>query len=401
AEKGMNYVGVICVAIFVVVTAMGLLLLARRGWKLVSAQAASSSAAAFARSSSISSEFAQQITPAMLIIAVFLPVLAAGSQQSYAVDIAVLVLIYIILGWGLNIVVGLAGMLDLGYVAFYAIGAYTYVLLSHYFGLSFWVCLPIAALLASLWGVILGFPVLRLRGDYLAIVTLAFGEIIRIVVENWGSLTNGPQGMAPSTKLTLFGLSFGRYDDNTFHQFFGIPHDPAYRIIFLYYVVFMVVIAVYFITMRLRKLPIARAWEALREDEIACRSLGINTVTTKLTAFAMGAMFGGIAGPFIAARSGSSIFPESFKFEESALVLAIVVLGGLGSQTGIVIAAAVLVGSSEFFRDLEEYRMLLFGMAMVSIMVWRPRGLISTRIPTVALKESKTISADLVKEGVG
>jgi branched-chain amino acid transport system permease protein len=153
--------------------------------------------------------------------------------------------------------------------------------------------------------------------------------------------------------------------------------------------------------MRLRKLPIARAWEALREDEIACRSLGINTVTTKLTAFAMGAMFGGIAGPFIAAHSGSSIFPESFQFEKSALVLAIVVLGGLGSQMGIVIAAVVLVGSSEFFRDLEEYRMLIFGLGMVAIMVWRPRGLISTRIPTVVLKESKGISADLVKEGVG
>jgi branched-chain amino acid transport system permease protein len=177
--------------------------------------------------------------------------------------------------------------------------------------------------------------------------------------------------------------------------------QPAYRVIFLYYVVFMVVIAVYFVTMRLRTQPIARAWEALREDEIACRSLGINTVTTKLTAFAMGAMFGGIGGPFLAARAGSSIFPESFRFEESALVLAIVVLGGLGSQTGIVIAAAVLVGTSEFFRDLEEYRMLLFGLGMVAIMVWRPRGLISTRIPTVALKEKKTISADLVKEGAG
>jgi branched-chain amino acid transport system permease protein len=301
----------------------------------------------------------------------------------------------------LNIVVGLAGMLDLGYVAFYAIGAYTYVLLSHYFGLSFWLCLPMAAVLASLWGVILGFPVLRLRGDYLAIVTLAFGEIIRIVVENWESLTNGPQGMSPGAKLTFFGLSFGRYEENTFHQFFDIPYNPAYRIIYLYYIVFIVVIVVYFITMRLRTLPIARAWEALREDDIACRSLGINTVTTKLTAFAMGALFGGIAGPFFVAWSGSSIFPESFKFEESALVLAIVVLGGLGSQMGIVIAAVVLVGSSEFFRDLEEYRMLIFGLGMVAIMVWRPRGLISTRIPTVVLKESKGISADLVKEGVG
>jgi branched-chain amino acid transport system permease protein len=155
-----------------------------------------------------------------------------------------------------------------------------------------------------------------------------------------------------------------------------------------------------FATQRLRKLPIGRAWEAMREDEIACRSLGINITTTKLTAFAIGAMFGGIAGSFFATRQGF-ISPESFTFQESALILAVVVLGGLGSQIGVVIAAVVLIGSSEFFRELSEYRMLIFGMSMVAIMVWRPRGLIASRAPTVVLKERKDISGALVKEGVG
>ena len=348
-------------------------------------------------------QFVQQFAPGLLVVAVILPILVAGPQERYALDTAIQVLTYIMLGWGLNIVVGLAGLLDLGYVAFYAVGAYSYALIATEFGWSFWVCLPLAGAFAALWGIILGFPVLRLRGDYLAIVTLAFGEIIRVVLLNWYSLTNGPDGISRIPKITFFGLSFDRFgggDATKFHEFFGLAYDPIYRIIFLYYVILVLALMVNFATTRLRRLPIGRAWEAMREDEIACRSLGINITTTKLTAFSIGAMFGGFAGSFFATRQGF-ISPESFVFQESALVLAVVVLGGLGSQIGVVIAAVVLIGSSEFFRELSEYRMLIFGACMVAIMVWRPRGLIASRAPTVVLKERKSISGANVKEGVG
>jgi branched-chain amino acid transport system permease protein len=324
----------------------------------------------------------------------------AGDQQRYALDTAIQILTYIMLGWGLNVVVGLAGLLDLGYVAFYAVGAYSYALISTQFGWSFWVCLPLAGMFAAFWGIILGFPVLRLRGDYLAIVTLAFGEMIRILLLNWQSLTNGPNGISRIPKPSFFGLSFDRLGDNTFHGFFGLEYSNMHRIIFMYYLILVLALLVNFVTKRLRRLPIGRAWEALREDEIACRSLGINTVTTKLTAFAIGAMFGGFAGSFFATRQGF-ISPESFTFQESALVLAIVVLGGLGSQVGVAVAAVVLIGSSEFFRDLQDYRMLIFGLSMVGIMVWRPRGIIGSREPTVILKERKSISGSLVREGAG
>jgi branched-chain amino acid transport system permease protein len=322
------------------------------------------------------------------------------------------ILIYVMLGWGLNIVVGLAGLLDLGYVAFYAVGAYSYALLAKTFGLSFWVLLPISGILASFWGILLGFPVLRLRGDYLAIVTLAFGEIIRLVIINWTALTNGYAGIGGIPRPTLFGIPFTAAD-NGFAAVFGLQFSPAYRVIFLYYVILALALLTAFVTVRLRRLPVGRAWEALREDEIACRSLGINTTNTKLTAFAMGAMFAGFAGSFFATRQGF-ISPESFTFLESATILSIVVLGGMGSQIGVAIAAIVMIGGTEIMRDLDflkrifgqtfdptQYRMLIFGFAMVVIMVWRPRGLISTREPSVVLKERKTIAADLVKEGHG
>jgi branched-chain amino acid transport system permease protein len=381
------------IAVFVVVTAMLLVLAARR--VLAAIGIVSRPAAA-----SFLEELGAQFALAILVIALALPMLVVGTQQSYALDTAIQVLMYIMLGWGLNVVVGLAGLLDLGYVAFYAVGAYSYALIATQFGWSFWVCLPLAGMLAAAWGIILGFPVLRLRGDYLAIVTLAFGEIVRIVLLNWQSLTNGPNGISRIPRPSLFGLTFDRNGENTFHAFFGLEYNGVYRLIFMYYLILALALLVNFVTSRLRKLPLGRAWEALREDEIACRSLGINTVTTKLTAFAIGAMFAGFAGSFFATRQGF-ISPESFTFHESALVLAIVVLGGLGSQLGIVVAAVALIGSSEFFRDLEEYRMLIFGASMVAIMVWRPRGLVSSRTPTVALKESKIISASHVKEGHG
>jgi branched-chain amino acid transport system permease protein len=318
-------------------------------------------------------------------LAVVLPFMPFAERN--LIDKLTLILIYIMLGWGLNIVVGLAGLLDLGYVAFYAIGAYAYALLSLHFGLSFWVCLPLAGLLAALFGIMLGFPVLRLRGDYLAIVTLGFGEIIRVVLLNWQAVTNGPNGITGIDRPTLFGLKFAAAAPDggtTFADFFGIEYSPVQRVYFLYYLILALALMTTAFAQRIRRLPTGRAWEALREDEIACRSLGMNPVTVKLSAFAIGASFAGLAGSFFATRQGF-ISPESFSFIESATILAIVVLGGMGSQIGIVLAAILLVGLPEWFRDLAEYRMLVFGGAMVLIMLWRPQGLLSRREPTILL----------------
>jgi len=339
---------------------------------------------------------------------------ALGPQGSikWIDNYGIQILIYIMLGWGLNIVVGLAGLLDLGYVAFYAVGAYSYALLAKTFGLSFWVLLPLAGILASFWGIILGFPVLRLRGDYLAIVTLAFGEIIRLILINWVDFTSGYAGISGIPRPTLFGIPFNA-SDTGFAATFGLEFSPIHRTIFLYYLILALALLTAFVTTKLRRLPIGRAWEALREDEIACRSLGINTTATKLTAFATGAMFAGFAGSFFAARQGF-ISPESFTFMESANILAIVVLGGMGSLWGVVIAAVALVGGFELMREMDflklifgadfdptQYRTLLFGAAMVGIMLWKPRGLISTREPTAFLKERKAVSGSLVTEGHG
>jgi branched-chain amino acid transport system permease protein len=337
------------------------------------------------------------LAPALLIFTFLVPVIFY--DQRYILDLAILVLTYVMLGWGLNVVVGLAGLLDLGYVAFYAVGAYSYALLATNFGWSFWICLPLAGILAALWGVMLGFPVLRLRGDYLAIVTLAFGEIIRLVIINWQSLTGGPNGVTGIPRPTLFGIPLTNTDDGL-AALLGIEFSPTQRIVFLFYLILAMALLTNWVTIRLRRLPIGRAWEALREDEVACRALGINTTTTKLTAFAIGAMFGGFAGAFFATRQGF-ISPESFTFQESALVLAIVVLGGMGSQLGVALAALTMIGGFELFRGLEIYRMLVFGWAMVLIMIWRPRGLIGHRAPTVYLTKAQAISSDLVKEGHG
>jgi branched-chain amino acid transport system permease protein len=324
----------------------------------------------------------------LVIFAALIPVLFFWNLR--LVDVVTVILLYTMLGWGLNIVVGLAGLLDLGYVAFYAIGAYTYALLSVHFGVSFWLCLPLAALAAMSFGVLLGFPVLRLRGDYLAIVTLGFGEIIRVILLNWAAVTGGPNGIMQIPGPGLFGLDF-KYNaapGTGFAEFFGLPYDRAYGMIFLYYVIFLMALGTTLFAQRMRRLPTGRAWEALREDEIACRSLGINPVTVKLSAFAIGASFAGLAGVFFATRQGL-VTPESFTFIESATILAIVVLGGMGSQMGIVLAAVLLVGLPEWARDLREYRMLAFGGAMVLIMLWRPQGLLSHRSPTVTLGGGK------------
>jgi branched-chain amino acid transport system permease protein len=346
-------------------------------------------------------------------------VMALGSSGSlkWIDSYGIQILIYVMLGWGLNIVVGLAGLLDLGYVAFYAVGAYSYTLLATTFHLSFWICLPIAGILAACWGMILGFPVLRLRGDYLAIVTLAFGEIIRTILINWTAFSGGSAGISSIPKITFFGLVFADRP-GSFDEFFGMDYSPIHGKLFLYYVILALALLTNFASLRLRRLPIGRAWEALREDEIACRSLGINTTNTKLTAFALGAFFAGLAGSFFAVRQGF-VSPESFTFSESATILAIVVLGGMGSQIGVALAAVALIGGFEMLRELgflqtlmaqvfgiedfdpTQYRGLLFGLAMVVMMVLRPRGFVSTRAPSIFLKQRKAVSGDLVKEGHG
>ena len=368
----------------------------------VSSKTAAAAAAGRRRKAALERWGSLALGALMLVVALTLP-FAMGAlfpgQQRYVVDLGILVLTYVMLGWGLNIVVGLAGLLDLGYVAFYAVGAYSYALLAQYFGLSFWICLPLAGILAAFWGIILGFPVLRLRGDYLAIVTLAFGEVIRVVLLNWYDFTGGPDGISRIPRPSFFGIEFSR-GEGGFADTFGLEYSSIHRIIFLYYLILALALLTNFVTLRMRKLPVGRAWEALREDEIACRSLGINTRNVKLSAFALGAMFGGFAGSFFATRQGF-ISPESFTFIESAIILAIVVLGGLGSQKGVVFASLVMIGGFEVFRQLAEYRMLVFGGVMVLIMVWRPRGLVSSRVPSVFLKRRKAIGSEFVAQGEG
>ncbi|MDH6269638.1 branched-chain amino acid transport system permease protein [Rhizobium sp. SG_E_25_P2] len=355
---------------------------------------------------------------AILAVAIYplISISLVGLQPSlkFIDNFGIQILIYVMLGWGLNIVVGLAGLLDLGYVAFYAVGAYSYALLSQHFGFSFWILLPLAGILAAFWGVILGFPVLRLKGDYLAIVTLAFGEIIRLVLINWKEVTNGSAGISGIPKASIFGIwSFDVGAANNFAKSFELPMSSVYYKIFLFYLILALCLVTAYVTIRLRRMPIGRAWEALREDEIACRSLGINTTNTKLTAFAIGAMFGGFAGSFFAVRQGF-VSPESFVFLESAIILAIVVLGGMGSLVGIAVAAVAMVGGTELLRNMEFlklifgpeftpelYRMLIFGLAMVVIMVWKPRGFVGSREPTAFLFERKNVSGSFTKEGHG
>ncbi len=312
---------------------------------------------------------------AALLIAVSWPFFAGRN----AVDIATLAMIYVMLGLGLNIVVGFAGLLDLGFVGFYAVGAYTYALLFHWAGWSFWEALPLAGAASALFGFLLGFPVLRLRGDYLAIVTLGFGEIIRLLLINLTSFTGGPDGISGIPKPTVLGLEMARSPSTeggtTFHQMLGLDFSTGHMVIFLYLMALLLALVTLLVSNRLVRMPIGRSWEALREDEIACRSLGLNPMKIKLSAFTLGAMFAGFGGAFFAARQGI-VNPESFTFIESALILSIVVLGGMGSQLGVIIAAIVLTVLPEMAREFSEYRMLIFGLVMVLMMVWRPQGLL-------------------------
>jgi branched-chain amino acid transport system permease protein len=280
--------------------------------------------------------------------------------STYQTNVMTTALMYVVLGLGLNIVVGLAGLLDLGFVAFYAVGAYTYGLLNLHYGLGFWTVLPIGGLLAATFGILLGFPVLRLRGDYLAIVTLGFGEIIRLILENWGEFSKGPSGISNISRPSFFGMEL------------SLEHS----ILYIYYLMVLFVVVTIFVVNRLQDSRLGRAWIALREDEIACQAMGIDKRKTKLVAFSLGAFWAGIVGVVFAAKT-TFINPASFTFLESAIILSIVVLGGMGSIIGVIFGALILILMPEYLRALSEYRMLAFGAILVCMMIFRPQGLFS------------------------
>ncbi|MBI5519617.1 MAG: branched-chain amino acid ABC transporter permease [Desulfovibrio sp.] len=283
--------------------------------------------------------------------------------ERYAHDVAISVLVYIILGLGLNVVVGLAGLLDLGYIAFFGVGAYTYALMSVHFGLSFWLCLPISGCFAAIAGCIIGYPTLRMRGDYLAIVTLGFGEIVRIVINNWMSLTNGPNGILGIKAPGAYWFNKGSFE-----------HIWLNNLEQLYFVILGLAVFTIVAVYRLNYSRIGRAFEAVREDQTAAELMGVNTLRLKLLAYALGAVFGGLAGTFFAARM-KFVSPESFTFIESAMVLAMVVLGGMGSIPGVILGSLALIALPEVFRGFELYRMFVFGGVMAVMMLFRPRGL--------------------------
>jgi len=309
------------------------------------------------------------------------------------VRITNLAILFVLLSLGLNIVVGFAGLLDLGYVAFYAVGAYTYALLaSPHFNihLPFWIILPIGAAIACLFGVLLGTPTLKLRGDYLAIVTLGFGEIIRIFLNNLSepfNLTNGPKGITTIDPIRVLGLDFSNTTSVA-----GLAMSGTIK---YYYFLLAVLVLVVIVNLRLQDSRIGRAWEAIREDEVAARAMGINTTHMKLLAFAMGASFGGIAGGMFSSIQGF-ISPESFILTESVMVLSMVVLGGMGNIWGVILGAILLSFVPEILRytvepvqrwifgrsiiDPEVIRMLLFGVAMVAMMLFRPAGLFPSAV---------------------
>jgi branched-chain amino acid transport system permease protein len=308
--------------------------------------------------------------PGLIAVALF-AIAFPFTFSIYQTNIMITALIYVVTGLGLNIVVGLAGLLDLGYVAFYAVGAYSYALLNYHFGLTFWMVLPIGAALGLLFGVLLGFPVLRLKGDYLAIVTLGFGEIIRLILENWNAFSFGPSGIANIPRPGLFGLEL------SLHQV----------TIYLYFLMIGLALFTIFVVKRLQESRIGRAWIALREDEIACQAMGIDKTKTKLSAFAMGATWAGMAGVVFAAKT-TFINPASFTIWESIIILCVVVLGGMGSVVGVIFGAMVLILLPEYLRAFSEYRMLLFGMIMVIMMVFRPGGIVPTVRRTYKFKKN-------------
>lgn len=290
--------------------------------------------------------------PVVFVIFTCLPFML----PDYYVDVLIFAGIYAVLALGLNVIVGFAGLLNLGFAAFYAIGAYTYALLNTRAGLDFWLCLPLAGVFASLAGLFLAIPALRLKGDYLAIVTLGFGEIVRLVLNNWDSLTNGPNGITGIARPSLAGFTFT-----------GLTA--------FYFVVFALVVISLVVIRRVKYSRIGRAWIAIRENEIAGSTVGINTTRYKLYAFTFGTFWAGIAGVLFASKM-QFVSPESFTFMESVLILSMVILGRIGSAYGAVVGAFILVILPEVLRDLQLYRMLILGIGLVLLMVFRPQGLL-------------------------
>ncbi len=321
------------------------------------------------------------------LVLALLPFLVDWGMGRTWVRILDFAMLYVMLALGLNIVVGFAGLLDLGYVAFYAVGAYLYAILaSPHFGihLPFWALLPMGAAIAALFGVLLGAPTLRLRGDYLAIVTLGFGEIIRIFLNNLNApvnITNGPQGINMIDPVTLGGASLTQGV-----ELLGVSLSGAHTHYYLFLVLTLVVV---FVALRLQDSRIGRAWAAIREDEVAAAAMGINTRNVKLLAFAMGALFGGVGGGLFAAFQGF-VSPESFTLMESIMILCMVVLGGMGHIPGVVLGAVLLTVLPELLRyigplqerllghlvvDPADLRLLLFGLGLMLVMAFRPQGL--------------------------
>lgn len=318
--------------------------------------------------------------PAVILLGMLLMPMVSSIYQT---NIMISALLYVMLALGLNIVVGLAGQLVLGYAAFYAVGAYTYGMLYEYFGLTFWVCLPLGGLAAVIAGFLLGLPVLGLRGDYLAIVTLGFGEIVRLLLLSQADLTGGPAGISNIPRPGFFGMEMSLDQVTTY----------------IYYLVLGAVLLTIVVISRLKNSRVGLALQALREDEIACEAMGVNTTRVKLSAFVLCSCWAGFAGVIFAAKT-TYINPASFTFMESAMILSMVVLGGMGSITGVVIAAMVLILAPEYLRAFSEYRMLLFGAIMVLMMIFRPQGIVSSerrryRIPSErqGATENKELSA--------
>ncbi len=291
----------------------------------------------------------------ILALAVLFPVITGMYQTS----IMITALLYVVLALGLNIIVGLGGLLVLGYIVFYGVGAYTYALLNYHFGLNFWLALPLGGIFAMVIGILIAIPVLRLRGDYLAIVTLAFGEIFRIVMENWNALSFGPSGIANIPRPTIFGLDFSLQQSTDL----------------TYYIILAFVVLTIFIVRRLEDSRLGRAWVAMREDEIAGEAMGIDMWKTKLAAFALSTFWAGVAGVIFAGKT-TFINPASFTMWESIIVLCMVVLGGLGSIPGVIAGALIMTLLPEYLRAFSEYRMIIFGAILVVMMVFKPDGII-------------------------
>ncbi len=296
--------------------------------------------------------------PGMLIIAL-ITILFPHIFSMYQTNIMISALIFVVLGLGLNIVIGLAGLLVLGYAAFFAVGAYSYALLNLHFGVGFWIALPIGGILAAVFGVLLGYPVLRLRGDYLAIVTLGFGEIIRLVLENWNEFSFGPSGIKNIPKPGFFGMELSLQAST----------------VYIFYIVVVLVVFTIFVINRLKNSRIGRAWTALKDDEIASQAMGIDKAKTKMRAFALGATWAGMAGVVFAAKT-TFINPASFTLWESVIILCTVVLGGMGSIAGVIAGALLLILLPEYMRDFGEFRMITFGAVLIVMMIFRPGGMV-------------------------